>query len=326
MYATLNEMVQDEETANEAFDAQEEEEAAEVRFDAKAPLRTRVRSGAEAMGPEPDIMQQYFKEIRKTPLLSFEEEQALAKRITKGDASARETMIEANLRLVVSIGKRYINRGLPFGDIIEEGNIGLMRAVEKFDYKRGLRFSTYATWWIRQAIERALTNQVKFIRLPIHVAEDVYRYTRVARKLSLELQREPYADEIARKMNVTEQKVRALAHVSREIYSLDALISNEGEDTLQEVVADDQTQSPDTSIDEMNRRRAITEWRSGLAEPERRIVEMRYGLHNDDPRTLNSIGKQLGLTRERVRQIEKQAIKRIRRFTEGANITLQEML
>jgi len=284
------------------------------------------RSREELSSSTPDATKIYLKEIRKTPLLSFAEEQALAKRVRKGDVEAREQMIEANLRLVVSIGKRYINRGMPFADIIEEGNIGLIRAVEKFEYKRGFRFSTYATWWIRQAIERAIANQVRTIRLPVHVEELANAYTRTVRKLTLQLNREPTSEEVAKKMRITVQRVRAVSQVVRETWSLDMLISNEGEETLKDVLRDESVPDPSTAIDDRFRQEHINTWVSRLAATERRIIESRYGLNKQNPQTLDSIGRQFGITRERVRQIENQAVLKLRNFMRSRNIELSDVL
>ncbi len=215
------------------------------------------RSRGDLSSSNPDATRLYLTEIRKTPLLSFAEEQALAKRVRNGDAEARQRMIEANLRLVVSIGKRYINRGLPFSDVIEEGNIGLIRAVEKFEYERGFRFSTYATWWIRQAIDRAIANQVRIIRLPVHVVELARVYTRTVRKLTEQLHREPSPEETANKMRITVPRVRAVLQVIRETLSLDMLIGDEGEETLQDVLRDENVPDPSTTIDDRLRQDRI---------------------------------------------------------------------
>jgi RNA polymerase primary sigma factor/RNA polymerase nonessential primary-like sigma factor len=279
-----------------------------------------------ANGLGSDVMKLYLQEIRKTSLLTFEQEQELGKRVAEGDLEARARMIEANLRLVVSIGKRYINRGLPFSDIIEEGNLGLIRAVEKFQYQRGFRFSTYATWWIRQAIERAIVNQLKVIRLPVHVAEDVNGYSRTVRKMTQKLGREPEAREIARTMGIKIQKVRALSQATRQIYSLDMLVSEEGDDTLKDMLSDVTTRSPEMVIDEQTRDKNISEWISRLPETERRVLEMRYGLGQGKQYTLNDIGKQLGITRERVRQIESNAIRKLRQLTKDRNIVMSDVI
>jgi RNA polymerase sigma factor (sigma-70 family) len=227
---------------------------------------------------------------------------------------------------VVSIGKRYINRGLPFSDIIEEGNVGLIRAVEKFEYQRGFRFSTYATWWIRQAIERAIVNQLKVIRLPVHVAENVNGYTRTVRRMTQQLGREPEVREIARSMGIKIQKVRALSQATRQIYSLDMLVSDEGDDTLKDMLRDTKAQSLEKLIDEQTRGKNISKWISRLPETERRVIEMRYGLNQERQYTLNDIGRQFGITRERVRQIENNAIRKLRQVTREMNIAMSDVI
>lgn len=289
------------------------------------PFRTkRKREGSAET--DLDTVKLYLQEIRKTPLLTFEEEQTLAKRVQEGDREARGKMIQSNLRLVVAIGKRYINRGLPFSDIIEEGNLGLIRAVEKFDYERGFRFSTYASWWIRQSIERAIANQVRIIRLPVHVAELANSYSRTVRKLTQMLGREPSNEEVAKKMRININRVRALSQVTRETYSLDMLINGEGEDTLKDVLSDENTPLPSSESDERLRRQYLSAWIAELPPTERNVIEMRYGLNRTTPRTLDSIGRQFGITRERVRQIENQAIRKLRNFTRSRNIELSDML
>lgn len=273
-----------------------------------------------------DAIKYYLKEIRKTPLLTFEQEQSLAKRIEKGDQEARAKMIEANLRLVVAIGKKYINRGLQFSDIIEEGNLGLIRAVEKFQYERGFKFSTYASWWIRQSIERAIVNQTRTIRLPVHIAEIVNAYMRAVRQLTQALGRDPQIEEIAKKMKVSVDKVRSISQVVRETYSLDMLIGDQEEDTLKDVLQDNNALSPASVSDENRRREHIDEWLQLLTVSERKVVEMRFGLNDGEPRTLDSIGKEFGITRERIRQIETQALNKLRVITKRKKIDLEGML
>jgi RNA polymerase primary sigma factor len=291
--------------------------AAEFRF-----------NGTEKAAPSngPDVISFYFKEMRKMPLLTSDQERELAKRIAAGDQEARSRMIESNLRLVVSIGKRYAARGLPFSDIIEEGNLGLIRAVEKFDYKKGFKFSTYASWWIKQAIERAITNQVRTIRLPVHVSEEVYRYSRTEKKLVQQLGRNPYPDEIAESMHLSIEKVRMYSQVSRETHSLDFIVMDNGDETRGDVIADDRAASPESACEAMRRRKQIDELISDLSDTERSVIYLRYGLQDDSPWTLNNIGRRLGITRERVRQIEEKAINRIRKLTETRNIELSDVL
>ena len=289
--------------------------------------RVREKRGHErAPVLDVDAVKQYFQEIRKTPLLTFEEEQVLGKRIQEGDPEARARMIQANLRLVIAIGKHYINRGLPFPDVIEEGNLGLIRAVEKYDYRRGFKFSTYASWWIKQSIARALANQVRLIRLPVHVGELAYVYSRTIRRLTQVLDREPSNEEVAKEMHVSIDRVRLLSQMTREVYSLDTLIGDDGDETYKDTLIDETTPLPANSSDEHLRHEYLKEWISVLTGSERSIIEMRYGLNGAEPRTLDSIGKQLSLTRERVRQIEKQAIRKLRSYTKSRNIELSDLL
>jgi RNA polymerase nonessential primary-like sigma factor len=273
-----------------------------------------------------DAIKYYLKEIRKTPLLTFEQEQELAKKIEKGDQDARAKMIEANLRLVVAIGKKYINRGLQFSDIIEEGNLGLIRAVEKFQYQRGFKFSTYASWWIRQSIERAIVNQTRTIRLPVHIAEIVNSYMRAVRQLTQSLGRDPLMEEIAKKMKVPLEKVRSISQVVRETYSLDMLIGDQEEDTLKDILQDNNALSPASALEDVRRREYIDEWLLQLSVSERKVIEQRFGLGDGEPKTLDSIGKEFGITRERVRQIETQALNKLRVLTKRKNIDLEGMI
>jgi RNA polymerase nonessential primary-like sigma factor len=273
-----------------------------------------------------DAIKYYLKEIRRTPLLTFEQEQALAMKIENGDQDARAKMIESNLRLVVAIGKKYINRGLQFSDIIEEGNLGLIRAVEKFQYQRGFKFSTYASWWIKQSIERAIVNQTRTIRLPVHIAEIVNSYLRSVRQLTQTLVREPTIEEIARKMKVSVDKVRSISQVVRETYSLDMLIGEQEEDTLKDILRDTSALSPSSASEDIRRREHIDDWLQQLSVSERKVVEMRFGLGDGEPKTLDSIGKDFGITRERVRQIETQALNKLRVITRRKKIDFEEML
>ncbi|HSA77630.1 MAG TPA: sigma-70 family RNA polymerase sigma factor [Nitrospirota bacterium] len=300
------------------------DEAAEDGRKTAGELRTKCKS-EETFSSDLDTLKLYLKEICKTPFLTFEEEQALAKRIAMGDGEARAKMIESNLRLVVAIGRRCINRGLPFSDIIEEGNLGLIRAVEKFDYKRGVKFSTYASWWIRQSIERAITNQVRIIRLPVNIAELAKSYSRTARKLTQLLGRAPSPEEIAKMMRVNVGLIRTISQVTQGVCSLDRLIS-EGEDTLKAVLSDENMAVPSSAMEEKRRCEYINQGIAGLPVMERSILEMHYGLNQQSARTLDSIGKQFGVTRERVRQIESQAIGKLRHFMKCRHIELSDML
>lgn len=298
--------------------------------DAQEKLNQKDEQGGDTEGGSSqkglDAIKYYLKEIRKTPLLTFAQEQDLAKKIDQGDQEARARMIEANLRLVVAIGKKYINRGLPFSDIIEEGNLGLIRAVEKFQYQRGFKFSTYASWWIKQSIERAIVNQTRTIRLPVHIAEIVNTYMRATRQLTQKLGRDPSIEEVAKKMRVTIDKVRSISQVVRETYSLDMLIGDQEEDTLKDILQDTSALSPASFSEDIRRREHIDEWLKQLSVSEKKVVEMRFGLVDGDPMTLDSIGKEFGITRERVRQIETQALNKLRAITKRKKIDLEGML
>jgi RNA polymerase primary sigma factor/RNA polymerase nonessential primary-like sigma factor len=243
-----------------------------------------------------------------------------------GDEDARTKMIESNLRLVVSIGKRYMNRGLPFSDIIEEGNIGLIRAVEKFNYKRGYKFSTYASWWIRQAIERAIINQSKLIRLPVHVVERLNHYLGIAEQLMHELDREPSAREVAERMKVSEEEVTEIRQLIRKTYSLESPIGGKADTALKDVIEDTSQVSPSIMAMGIKNREEIEGWMDTLRENERRVIVLRFGLAGEVPHTLEEIGKVFGLTRERVRQIENSAITKLRAIIEEKFIRPEEML
>lgn len=273
-----------------------------------------------------DTIRSYLKEIRKSPLLTFDEEQELAKRILKGDEAARQKMIESNLRLVVNIGKRYINRGLPFSDIIEEGNLGLMKAVEKFKYEKGFKFSTYASWWIRQSIERAIINQTRTIRLPVHIAESINSFMSVLGPLIQDLGREPSVEEVAEKMNVEVEEVRKIRQIIRKTYSLDRPLGDKDENSLKDIIEDTAILSPAKTTEGIKRREEIIKWLELLKEMEREIILMRFGLDGSEPRTLEVIGKQFGITRERVRQIEATALSKLRFITNKRSIKFEELL
>jgi RNA polymerase nonessential primary-like sigma factor len=273
-----------------------------------------------------DAVKSYLKDIRKSTLLNFEQEQELGKRIAEGDFHAREQMIESNLRLVVSIGKRYMNRGLPFSDIVEEGNIGLIKAVEKFNYLRGFRFSTYASWWIRQFIERAIINQAKIIRLPVHVVERLNKYLSELEQLVQELGREPKVHEIAERLKLSEREVTDLKQLIRTTYSLDSPISERTGTFLRDVIEDPVGVSPAMTAEGVRRRENLMEWIHELPEKEKTVIVLRFGLDGGEAHTLEEIGQTLGLTRERVRQIETAALVKLRATIEKKTMKQDDLL
>jgi len=273
-----------------------------------------------------DVVKSYLKDIRKSALLTFEEEQELAKRIEMGDEKARQRMIESNLRLVVSIGKRYMNRGMAFSDIIEEGNIGLIKAVERFNYRRGFRFSTYGSWWIKQAIERAIINQSKLIRLPVHVVERLNHYLSVNEQLIQLLDREPTAKELAEKMEFSTEEVIEIQRLIRKTYSLDTPMGSNQDVALKDLIVDTTQISPSINAEGILRREIIFQWLDTLKETERKVVILRFGLEGEEPQTLEEIGKVFGLTRERMRQIEGVALNKLRALIEKKTIKPEEIL
>jgi RNA polymerase primary sigma factor len=264
-----------------------------------------------------EAIKHYLREIQKTRLLTAEEERELAVRIDQGDKTARDRMIESNLRLVVKIAKRYINRGLPFLDLIEEGNIGLIKAVEKFQIAKECRFSTYATWWIRQSIERALINMSRTIRLPVHVSDDLNRMLRVTAGLTRKLNREPAILEIASEMNVEAIYVRRLMVLRKKTYSIDKPMGENQDYFLSDTIEDSSAPPPDTLLEEVTSFEAVSKWLEALSASERKIIRLRFGLHDTDPRTLDSIGNIFGVTRERIRQIEAKALEKLRKILES---------
>jgi len=273
-----------------------------------------------------DAIKLYLKEIRAANLLSFEEEQDLAHRIAKGDDEARAKMIEANLRLVVNIGKRYISRGLPFSDIIEEGNIGLIKAVEKFKPEKGFRFSTYASWWIKQSIERALVNQTRTIRLPVHISEEINSFVKVVRRLVQALNREPTVEEIASEMNYNPEQVKDIMQLIRKTQSLDTPVGNKEEGSLKDLIEDASSLSPSKVTEGIRRHELIMEWLEYLTDNEKKVISLRFGLEDGEAQTLEVIGKEFGLTRERVRQIEASALNKLRFITKRKLIDMDSIL
>lgn len=273
-----------------------------------------------------DATQLYLREIGFSPLLTAAEEVSLGRLVQSGDENARRRMIESNLRLVVKIGRRYINRGLPFLDVIEEGNLGLIRAVEKFDPERGFRFSTYATWWIRQTIERAIMNQSRTIRLPVHILKEINVYQRAGRMLAHQLDHEPSAEEIAAKLDAPIEDVKRLLRLDEKTSSVDAPFESDQERSLLDALPDDKAADPADLLqgEEVNGR--ITEWLHTLSEKQREVVERRFGLCGREASTLEQVGLDVGVTRERVRQIQVEALRKLRAVLENQGYSLENLL
>ena len=259
-----------------------------------------------------DPVRMYLKEIGKVPLLSAEEEIELAKRMENGDQAAKKRLAEANLRLVVSIAKRYVGRGMLFLDLIQEGNLGLIKAVEKFDYTKGYKFSTYATWWIRQAITRAIADQARTIRIPVHMVETINKLIRVSRQLLQELGREPTPEEIAEEMNMPVERVREILKISQEPVSLETPIGEEEDSHLGDFIQDDNVPVPADAAALTLLKEQLVEVLSTLTEREQKVLRLRFGLDDGRARTLEEVGKEFSVTRERIRQIEAKALRKLR--------------
>jgi RNA polymerase nonessential primary-like sigma factor len=267
-----------------------------------------------------DATQLYLNEIGFSPLLSPEEEVHFARLARKGDEKGRKRMIESNLRLVVKISRRYVNRGLSLLDLIEEGNLGLIRAVEKFDPERGFRFSTYATWWIRQTIERAIMNQTRTIRLPIHVVKELNVYLRAARELSQKLDHEPSAEEIADLLDRPVADVKRMLALNERVTSVDTPLGPNSDKCLLDTVADDRSADPCTTLQNNDITGSLSDWLDELTEKQCEVVSRRFGLRGYETSTLEEVGREIGLTRERVRQIQVEALKRLREIMEGQGL------
>ena len=266
-----------------------------------------------------DPVRMYLKEIGRVPLLTAAEETDLAKRVERGDQKARERLINSNLRLVVSIAKKYVGRGLSLLDLIEEGNIGLMRAVEKFDYRKGFKFSTYATWWIRQAITRAIADQARTIRIPVHMVETINRFIRVSRMLMQELGREPTPEEIAVEMEIEPEKVREIIKVSQQPTSLEAPVGEEKDSTLGDFIPDEEIRPEDQASVELLKSH-LSEVLDTLNDREKKVLKLRFGLEDGRQRTLEEVGREFGVTRERIRQIEAKALTKLRHPTRSKKL------
>lgn len=284
-----------------ALKKQKDVEKAELK-DMSAPSSVRMN----------DPVRMYLKEIGRVSLLNADQEIALAKRIESGDEEAKQELAEANLRLVVSIAKRYVGRGMSFLDLIQEGNMGLMKAVDKFDYRLGFKFSTYATWWIRQAITRAIADQARTIRVPVHMVETINKLARIQRQLTLELNREPTEEELAKKMNLSVEKIRDIYKISQEPVSLETPIGEEDDSHLGDFVPDERNMSPEDYATNEMLKDEISEVLLTLTEREERVIRLRFGLEDGKSRTLEEVGQMFGVTRERIRQIEAKALRKLR--------------
>jgi RNA polymerase primary sigma factor len=267
--------------------------------------------------PSLDSLRLYLRSIGRVDLLTADEEIGLAKRIERGDMAAKRHMVEANLRLVVSIAKGYLGRGLSFLDLIQEGSLGLIRAVEKFDYRRGYKFSTYATWWIRQAVTRAIADKARTIRIPVHMVEKLNRVTHVERQLVQRMGREPEPAEIAEELKITVREVRDILRVGQMPISLEKPVGDEDESELGDFVADDRTEEPFDTATERLQREDIQRALDALPERERQVIELRYGLRGHEPLTLEEVGRAFGVTRERIRQIENNTLKKLEGLPEA---------
>ena len=259
-----------------------------------------------------DPVRMYLKEIGKIPLLSSDEEIELAKRIELGDEEAKKKLAEANLRLVVSIAKRYTGRGMSFLDLVQEGNLGLIKGVEKFDYTKGYKLSTYATWWIRQSVTRALADQARTIRVPVHMVETINKMSKMQRKLTLELGYEPSVTELAEALDMSEEKVMEIMQIAREPASLETPIGEEDDSNLGDFVADNNVVTPEGNVESVMLREHIDALLGDLKERERQVIVLRFGLEDGHPRTLEEVGKEFNVTRERIRQIEAKALRKLR--------------
>ena len=267
-----------------------------------------------------DSLQLFLKDIGKVRLLTAQEEVDLAKRIERGDLDAKQKMVESNLRLVVSIAKNYRNQGLPFLDLIQEGTLGLVRAAEKFDYRKGFKFSTYATWWIRQAIARALADKARTIRIPVHVVEKLNKIGRAERKLVTELGREPTPEEIAEHTGIEPDEVESIKRSAQAPVSLEKPVGDEEESEFGQFIADERAESPYERAAEILTKEALREALENLSYRERRVLELRYGLGGEHPRTLDEVGRTFNVTRERIRQIENQSLKKLQSLAEAQKL------
>ncbi|MBB1533841.1 MAG: RNA polymerase sigma factor RpoD [Mogibacterium diversum] len=297
---------------NELEDVEEDE----VDVDDGLVLKTNGEIDVDATVPKSlptdDAVRMYLKEIGKVPLLTGAEERELAIRMEQGDEEAKKKLCESNLRLVVSIAKRYLNRGLSFLDLIQEGNLGLIKAVDKFDYTKGYKFSTYATWWIRQAITRSIADQARTIRIPVHMVETINKLIRISRQLLQELGREPTSEEIAKEMGITVEKVREIKKISQDPVSLETPIGEEEDSHLGDFIPDDDVPAPVEAAAYSMLKEQLMEVLDTLSDREKKVLMLRFGLEDGRPRTLEEVGKEFNVTRERIRQIEAKALRKLR--------------
>jgi len=299
-------------------------EESEVEFDHRA-LRSRLEELSKAevdlsVEPSLDSLRLYLRSIGRVPLLTAEEEVCLAKRIERGDVAAKQHMVEANLRLVVSIAKGYMGRGMNFLDLIQEGSLGLIRAVEKFDYRRGYKFSTYATWWIRQAVTRAIADKGRTIRIPVHMVERLNKVIHAERALIQQMGREPTAAEIAAELQWSTREVREVLRMAQQPVSLEKPVGDENDSALADFVEDSSAQSPFEVASETLRRQGVKRVLAALPTREREVIEMRYGITGGRVRTLDEVGRAFNITRERVRQIESRTLKKLQTLPEAQQL------
>jgi RNA polymerase nonessential primary-like sigma factor len=287
--------------------------------------KTSVLKGKAKKSSNIDATQIYLSEIGFSPLLTAEEEVYFSRLSLKGDIPSRKRMIESNLRLVVKIARRYNNRGLPLLDLIEEGNLGLIRAVEKFDPERGFRFSTYATWWIRQTIERAIMNQTRTIRLPIHVVKELNIYLRASRELVQKLDHEPTAEDIAKSLDKPVADVTKMLRLNERMASVDTPFAGDTDKVLLDVIADDKSNGPEDNLQSEDMSNNIVNWLNELNSKQREVLARRFGLMGYEAETLENVGLEIGLTRERVRQIQVEGLKRLRDILSQQNLSIEEL-
>ncbi len=302
----------------DVFETTAEDLEAEAKTTTELEKELEILSTLEG-GAVTDPVRQYLRDIGKIPLLTAQDEIELAKRAEKNEKKARDKLISANLRLVVSIAKKYVGRGMSLLDLIEEGNIGLMRAVDKYDWRRGYKFSTYATWWIRQAITRAIADQARTIRIPVHMVETINRFNRTQRRLMQELGREPTPDEVAKVLGIDETKAREIIKVSQEPTSLETPVGDEEDSHLGDFIADQGLQPDEQATRELLKIH-LDEVLDSLSPREKRVLQLRFGLEDGKQRTLEEVGKEFGVTRERIRQIEAKAIRKLKHPTRAKKL------